>query len=158
MTWTCVRCRRAIDAVLDVCWACGTSRDGVVDPSFAPVEDVPSDGGPTIAELPLPPSLPPPLPARAAAEDDPTAADPRSGAGSGTAADDGADDGADARRRAAASRTDGAVPLRCERCHGDLGYRGERLLLAPDASDDGDDRVAVYVCGTCGRVELFLAP
>ena len=50
--WTCPRCRRSIDPTMEVCWACGTTRDGVVDPTFQPVEDTPSDGGPALDDLP----------------------------------------------------------------------------------------------------------
>jgi predicted nucleic-acid-binding Zn-ribbon protein len=43
--WHCPKCREKIDDEFDVCWSCGTSRDGVEDPDFqraddaAPVED-----------------------------------------------------------------------------------------------------------------------
>lgn len=154
MTWTCARCHRAIDAGLDVCWACGTSRDGVVDPTFEPVEKIPSDGGPALADLPLvsPVIASEPVGVDAdatGAADDGTSA-PEAGAEAGVEA------GAAALRRAAASRSD--VLPRCERCHADLVYRGQRILLALDDSDDDDDRVGMYVCTACGHVELFLAP
>ncbi|MBL9086093.1 MAG: hypothetical protein JNM10_03035 [Planctomycetia bacterium] len=146
MTWTCARCHRAIDAGLDVCWACGTSRDGVVDPTFEPVEATPSDGGPALADLPLVPPV--------------IASEPVDAAPSATGATADATSAPEARaealERAAAARSD--VLPRCERCHADLVYRGQRILLALDASDDDDDRVGVYVCTACGHVELFLAP
>ncbi|MFO0933227.1 MAG: hypothetical protein U1E39_11030 [Planctomycetota bacterium] len=144
MTWTCARCHRAIDATLEVCWACGTSRDGVVDPTFEPVEEIPSDGGPALADLPLVP------PVIASGPADAEATGAADDATSASAA------GAEGLRRAAAARSD--VLPRCERCHADLEYRGQRILLAPDDSDDDDDRVGVYVCTACGHVELFLAP
>ena len=34
MEWNCSQCREAIDEGLDVCWSCGTGRDGTVDPDF----------------------------------------------------------------------------------------------------------------------------
>jgi len=146
MTWTCARCHREIDADLGVCWACGTSKDGVVDPTFEPVEARPSDGGPAPADLPV---------VEPVITCDPTESEP-----SATGATDGGtsapEAGAEALRRAAAARSD--VRPRCERCHADLVYRGQRILLAPDDSDDDDDRVGVYVCTACGHVELFLAP
>jgi hypothetical protein len=43
--WTCVKCGSKIDATFDVCWNCGTTREGVEDPNFqtadeaAPIED-----------------------------------------------------------------------------------------------------------------------
>jgi len=146
MTWTCARCHRAIDATLEVCWACGTSRDGVVDPTFEPVEEIPSEGGPALADLPLVEPVIASEPADAAAEATRAADDATSAP----------EAGAEGRQRAAAARSD--VLPRCERCHADLVYRGQRILLAPDDSDDDDDRVGVYVCTACGHVELFLAP
>lgn len=146
MTWTCARCHRAIDATLDVCWACGTSRDGVVDPTFEPVEEIPSDGGPALSDLPV---------VEPVIASDPTESDPDTmgAADDGTSAPEAGDEGL---QRAAAARSD--VLPRCERCHADLVYRGQRILLALDDSDDDDDRVGVYVCTACGHVELFLAP
>ena len=152
MTWTCARCHRAIDATLEVCWACGTSRDGVMDPTFEPVEEIPSDGGPALADLPL---VEPVIASEPADAD----ADAMGAADDGTSPDAGAapsDAIVEALRAAAAARSD--VLPRCERCHADLVYRGQRILLAPDDSDDGDDRVGVYVCTACGHVALFLAP
>ena len=32
--WTCPKCHSKVDASFDVCWQCGTSTDGVEDPSF----------------------------------------------------------------------------------------------------------------------------
>jgi hypothetical protein len=43
--WTCPKCGSKVDVGFDVCWQCGTSRDGAEDPSFvraddaAPIED-----------------------------------------------------------------------------------------------------------------------
>src|SRR4051794_19956627 len=43
--WTCPKCGSTVDAGFDVCWQCGTSYQGVEDPSFvraddaAPIED-----------------------------------------------------------------------------------------------------------------------
>lgn len=38
--WTCVKCGEQIEANFDLCWNCGTSRDGTEDPEFAHVKDV----------------------------------------------------------------------------------------------------------------------
>lgn len=34
MPWTCSRCRTVVEDVFGVCWSCGTTRDGVIDPHF----------------------------------------------------------------------------------------------------------------------------
>ena len=39
--WTCPKCGTKVDPSFEVCWACGTSADGVEDPSFV-VADSPS--------------------------------------------------------------------------------------------------------------------
>jgi len=39
--WQCPRCREEIEEAFDVCWACGTSREGVEDRLFKPVVDQP---------------------------------------------------------------------------------------------------------------------
>jgi hypothetical protein len=37
--WDCPKCREAVDQEFDVCWNCGTGRDGTVDPQFKRVTD-----------------------------------------------------------------------------------------------------------------------
>jgi hypothetical protein len=37
--WQCTKCRESIEDSFDVCWSCGTSKDGVEDPSFQKAED-----------------------------------------------------------------------------------------------------------------------
>lgn len=37
--WTCVKCGAKVDPGFDVCWKCGTSRDGVEDPNFVSADD-----------------------------------------------------------------------------------------------------------------------
>jgi hypothetical protein len=34
MPWQCLQCRELIDDAHEVCWHCGTGRDGTVDPEF----------------------------------------------------------------------------------------------------------------------------
>jgi len=34
--WTCPNCKIEVEPDFDVCWSCGTSRDGQVDPDFSP--------------------------------------------------------------------------------------------------------------------------
>jgi hypothetical protein len=47
--WRCPKCATRIDDGFDVCWACGTSPDGVEDPAFltadeeGPIEEPPID-------------------------------------------------------------------------------------------------------------------
>jgi len=42
--WPCPACDETIEPSLDVCWNCGTSRDGVRDQNFKPADDLtPSD-------------------------------------------------------------------------------------------------------------------
>jgi hypothetical protein len=45
--WRCPKCRSKVDDSFDVCWSCGTTPDGVEDPTFVsadeadPIEDDP---------------------------------------------------------------------------------------------------------------------
>jgi len=39
--WECLKCGEHVEDSFDVCWACGTSRDGIEDPTFQPEADVP---------------------------------------------------------------------------------------------------------------------
>ncbi len=42
--WTCPQCGSKVDPGFDVCWSCGTSRDGTKDPGFVSADDfVPSE-------------------------------------------------------------------------------------------------------------------
>lgn len=41
--WTCPKCATKVDPSFDVCWQCGTSADGVEDPTFL-VADAPVEG------------------------------------------------------------------------------------------------------------------
>jgi hypothetical protein len=49
--WTCPKCRQKVDDAYEVCWACGTSVDGVEDPHFF---DEPEQGP---EAPPVPPNL-----------------------------------------------------------------------------------------------------
>src|SRR5262249_37875869 len=40
--WQCVKCREQVEDDFDVCWNCGTARDGTEDPDFRKAEDVPA--------------------------------------------------------------------------------------------------------------------
>jgi uncharacterized protein YbjQ (UPF0145 family) len=37
--WECKKCRERVENSFDVCWNCGTSRDGVEDPAFHKEDD-----------------------------------------------------------------------------------------------------------------------
>jgi hypothetical protein len=37
--WTCPKCQAEVDEPFEICWSCGTSRDGVEDPGFNPEAD-----------------------------------------------------------------------------------------------------------------------
>jgi hypothetical protein len=37
--WTCPKCHTKVDPSFDVCWNCGTTADGVEDPSFVKADD-----------------------------------------------------------------------------------------------------------------------
>jgi hypothetical protein len=38
--WHCTNCRESVEDSFNVCWNCGTSKEGVEDPSFQRAEDV----------------------------------------------------------------------------------------------------------------------
>ena len=39
--WTCTRCGATVDDGFDACWQCGTSIEGVEDPTFVRADDAP---------------------------------------------------------------------------------------------------------------------
>ena len=43
--WECSNCKESVEDTFDLCWNCGTSRDGTVDPKFERVADDPSTVG-----------------------------------------------------------------------------------------------------------------
>lgn len=50
--WTCPKCQSKVDPSFDVCWNCGTSADGVEDPSFVKADDSgPIEADPLVPEL-----------------------------------------------------------------------------------------------------------
>jgi hypothetical protein len=48
--WTCPKCHSKVDPSFEVCWNCGTTEDGVEDPSFVTADDA----GPIVAEPVIP--------------------------------------------------------------------------------------------------------
>lgn len=62
--WTCPKCGTKVDPSLEVCWSCGTTADGVEDPTFvradaAPVPESPLDLDTPIGDEPIPVPLSP---------------------------------------------------------------------------------------------------
>lgn len=51
--WECKKCRERIEGDFDVCWNCGTTRDGVEDPSFQREDEAESPPAPK--QRPAPP-------------------------------------------------------------------------------------------------------
>ena len=49
--WHCSKCGEDIDDNFDVCWNCGTSRDGTQDPAFRRDGEAPSSGDVTLTCL-----------------------------------------------------------------------------------------------------------
>src|SRR3954470_20149551 len=37
--WQCRKCRSKVDDSFEVCWSCGTTPDGIEDPSFVTADD-----------------------------------------------------------------------------------------------------------------------
>ena len=52
--WTCPKCGSKVDPGFEVCWQCGTSREGVEDPTFVsadetgPIDDPPAPDAPEL--------------------------------------------------------------------------------------------------------------
>jgi hypothetical protein len=44
--WNCPKCRAKVDDSFEICWSCGTSRDGEEDPAFARADDDAADHDP----------------------------------------------------------------------------------------------------------------
>jgi len=58
--WQCVKCHERLEDNFDVCWNCGTSRDGTEDPAFgkengALAETEPEEAATSDVPLALPP-------------------------------------------------------------------------------------------------------
>ena len=44
--WTCPKCGTKVDPSFEVCWACGTTQEGVEDPTFRLADAPPTAGSP----------------------------------------------------------------------------------------------------------------
>lgn len=58
--WTCPKCGSKVDAGFDICWKCGTTADGVEDPTFATADELPPIDGPSVTDIT--PEAPEPTP------------------------------------------------------------------------------------------------
>ena len=50
--WTCAKCATKVDPSFEVCWACGTSREGVEDPTFVSADGPTPEASPTDLDMP----------------------------------------------------------------------------------------------------------
>ncbi len=50
--WTCPKCGTKVDPSFDVCWNCGTSSDGVEDPSFVLADSAEASESPLDLDMP----------------------------------------------------------------------------------------------------------
>jgi len=44
VTWNCPKCQESVDSQLDCCWNCGTTPDGVEDPTFCRADTMADEG------------------------------------------------------------------------------------------------------------------
>ena len=52
MMWTCPKCATKVDPSLDVCWSCGTTPEGVEDPTFIAADAAPTPESPLDLDMP----------------------------------------------------------------------------------------------------------
>ncbi len=50
--WTCPKCATKVDPSFDICWSCGTSADGVEDPTFVPADEAAPTESPLDLDMP----------------------------------------------------------------------------------------------------------
>ena len=50
--WTCPKCGSQVDPSFDVCWNCGTTPEGVEDPTFVKADDVAAEQSPVDLDMP----------------------------------------------------------------------------------------------------------
>jgi hypothetical protein len=131
--WQCTKCRETIEDSFDLCWNCGTSKDGVEDPSFRKAED--TEITPSAAAFEVRPST---VPGTALTEDA-----IQTGEG--------------------AARMAPAVPSKCPHCGGLDLIRAVKLGLTGTAGNVGLDYQTLLVlvgteplyadlCKACGSV------
>ncbi|MDG2221701.1 MAG: hypothetical protein P8L85_09985 [Rubripirellula sp.] len=49
--WICSKCQESVEDSFDLCWSCGTSKDGTEDPEFQAVKDVAAETESSMDEL-----------------------------------------------------------------------------------------------------------
>ena len=58
--WTCPKCGSKVDPSFEVCWNCGTTADGIEDPTFVKADDAgPIESPPVVPELNTGPDVAP---------------------------------------------------------------------------------------------------
>lgn len=50
--WTCPKCETKVDPSFEVCWSCGTTADGVEDPTFVAADEVEPAESPLDLDMP----------------------------------------------------------------------------------------------------------
>ena len=50
--WTCPKCGSQVDPSFDVCWNCGTTPEGVEDPTFINADDAGAEESPVDLDMP----------------------------------------------------------------------------------------------------------
>src|SRR5262245_51376234 len=137
--WKCSKCLEAVDDGFEVCWNCGTSREGIEDPEFRRAEQIRAE---ELESVPPSSALEPVL-------DDSTAIRENSDAGS------------------VGRKIIQSPALLCPRCDLDLDFLGtksfhEGFQWGGLLGDWGQflvnaERFDLYICRRCGRVEFFVS-
>src|SRR5262245_41892826 len=52
LMWTCPKCATKVDPSMDVCWSCGTTSEGVEDPTFVSADEAPAAPSPLDLDMP----------------------------------------------------------------------------------------------------------
>ena len=55
--WTCSKCATKVDPSFDVCWNCGTTADGIEDPTFVVADETSPNESPLDLDMPQGDSL-----------------------------------------------------------------------------------------------------
>ena len=50
--WTCPKCGTKVDPSFDVCWSCGTTAEGIEDPTFVPADAPSPENSPLDLDMP----------------------------------------------------------------------------------------------------------